>query len=508
MDRYTNQNNTAPVVSALKNKDMPVKKSYFDLSNNISFDAPIGVIVPFDIIETLPDSDYEISYDILSLTKNPLVRRMLSGCTIYIHTYAEKSSDIYEGFPTFVTRGRSGKITRSIPIAVNQFTASDDENPKTFSSHRFSPSAYLGLTPRTTLVEDVSNDKLLGYYDASISGKEFAPTIGFNALPLVMYQQICVHNYMPSNLLQNNKNLFPEDEQHLKLSATVQGTIYSLSYDDDVAKAVPTNDEMADVYYADSDTPLILDRLNVRQFDGDTFNTGLPFPELVRGDVPQISLTDELPQMKVGIQRGNDFYQLSSKESGDYNSLTQKYEFNTWSPDDPTFTADNYQDHVHAYLQASVPSGGSTSGALTGSFVTQPTAFATSVTMAQLRALDVLTQFRQRMALSDGSYNELIKAQWNKSPKLHVGKPFYIGGTKQPIVFNEVVQTSESSATNPLGRTGSRAVSAGNGYIGKYHSDDYGYIMSVLTIVPDVYYTKGIDKLWSRLEQDQFHFPI
>lgn len=519
-DKFTNQANTAPVVSAMKNKPVKVPHSFFDLSAPIIFDAPLGAIIPFDLLETLPDSDYEISYDIMALTKNPLTRRLLSGMTVYIHTYAVDSKDLWEGFPTFVTRGRSGKITRKVPQTVNAHDKTTSQYA-TFGSHQFSPSSYLGVPCNHRTTTSVSSNNLL-YNTVVDSGVIGGKKATFNALPLVMYQQICIHNYMPSNLLQDNKHFFPDDEKHLCLSPTAGQDgkpVYSLSYDDDVAEAELTPAQLQDVSLAFRDTPVILDSLRVRQFQGDFANTGLPWPELIRGDIPSISLAEnlELQNGQVVIPAGQKvlgdnvlrMYMPGSNgvisEAGRLSGFTDGTAIVAVSlPQAETIPTRNF---VIAQPNMTGTNGTVKSSELTGT-ATGTVSIQSTVTMSQLNALKVLTLMRQRAALTDGSYNELIRAQYNTSPDLHVGKPLYIGGTKQPLVFSEVVQTSESSTSSPLGRTGSRAVSAGNGYIGKYHAKDFGYIMSVLTILPDVYYAQGMHKLWSRVNHDDYHFPL
>lgn len=540
-ERFSNSNNTAPVISTMKNRRLPVPHSFFDLTRNIAFDCPIGAIIPFDIIETLPDSDYEISYDILALTKNPLVRRLLSGMSVYIHTYGEDCKDMWEGFPTFVSRGRSGKITRKIPQTSTIFTKTTVERDG-MSSTQYSPSCYLGVPPaqrQSYYTPDM--EELLYYADYEPTDKNTV----FNCLPLVMYQQICIHNYLPSNLLQDNKNFFPEDEMHLRLSPTCgQGDdelVYCLSYDDDKA-TYKYGAERDDVTISDPDTPVILDTLRVRQFQGDRFNTGLPFPELVRGDVPSIPIADtvtlsgsplnvtipagQLVQDPVGIyipilDHDSPDAPASIKYSplgGSAQYVNGAYDHVTLNPNpvgsNGTQSGGTPQDYLtigDLYTAQALDYQPGITNKTMGGVTSAPTvtgSFQSSITLSQLNALKVLTLMRQRAALTDGSYNELIKAQYNTSPDLHVGKPYYIGGTKQPLVFSEVVQTSESSADSPLGRTGSRGVTAGTGYIGKYHSKDFGYIMSVLSIVPDVYYTQGIEKLWTRVNHDDYHFPL
>lgn len=538
MNRFDNQRGTAPIVDSIKNEKPNIRYSKFDLSSQIAFDAHIGWIIPFDLIETLPDSDYTINYDIVAITRNPLVRRLLSGMSVYIHTYGEDLKDMWEGFPRFITRGRSGTANLQIPVTMNHFS----EDGAHFYSSVYSPSSYLGVVPKLLSVDDsefslFNNSKLRYWHRPSIDSSTYVlnPDVTFNALPLVMYQQICIHNYMPSNLLQHNKNFFPDNELHLILSDDSSGEIiYSLSYDVVSAKHTPDFSDLVDVAIADDLTPVVLDSMRVRQFRGDEFTTGLPFPDLVRGQIPTIDIGGSvtIPSQDAPVYvdvlknpDGSVATSLNLKAGFAHSKLfdnppvnnivTGQGIVNGWNDynmmDDEGGTslvfAVQSDSDVSNVLNTNLGISRNTSNVYAKTSA-QSFTVASALTMSQLRSLAVLTKFREIMARTDGSYNEMIKSQFGSSPQLHNHKPFYIGGIKQDLVFSEVVQTSESSANTPLGTTASRGITAGSGYVGKYHSKDYGYIMSVLSIVPDVFYHQGLDKKWSRINQSDFYFPI
>lgn len=521
--RFNNNKGTAPVVSELKNEELPIKKSQFDLSRKVFFAGAPFWLIPFDCIETLPDSDYEISIDLVALSSNPLVKRLLSSMDIYVHVYAANCYDLCEGFPRFVTRGRSGKFTADLPMMPTAIKGSNQSPTVSFISTPFSPSAFLGVPYRSYPDKiKLSDDNILSYLSPSFSQQSYySKTTAFfgdfpvvNALPFVMYQQICVLNYMPSNLLFNDtmsadRGFFPDNEQHFRLSAAALGKkdIVALAYDVNYAslslreaKGGFDIQSLPSMYSQD----VWLDQLRVRMYKGDDFNTGLPFPDLIRGDVPSVSFGDTTIPKGTLLTDGLSLY---------------------LSPSGDTGTA------LGSGAGVNLVSGGSASlvfsgtGAASGSYgifagnksnpisvVTSqniPVSISSIVTLNQLRALEVLTIFRERMARCDGSYNEMIKAQYNASPKYREGKPIYVGGFKQEMVFSEVVQSSESSSSTPLGTTASRAITAGNGYIGRYHSNDFGYIMCILSVVPNtVYASPRIPKMFSRVSQDQFYFPI
>ena len=127
--------------------------------------------------------------------------------------------------------------------------------------------------------------------------------------------------------------------------------------------------------------------------------------------------------------------------------------------------------------------------------------------MQQWRYLATMTVLRERLALTDGSYNELIKAMFGHDPRWHNHNAVYCGGCRQPIVFSEVVNTAESPNA-PLGDVAGRAFSASNNDVIHVHSDDYGCFITVLVITPDEYYSQGADKMWTRLENAEQYLPI
>ena len=127
--------------------------------------------------------------------------------------------------------------------------------------------------------------------------------------------------------------------------------------------------------------------------------------------------------------------------------------------------------------------------------------------MAQWRYLATMTVMKERLALCDGSYNSMIKAMFGHNPNWHNHEPRFCGGSTQPIVFSEVVNTSDNGIS-PLGETAGRAVTSSRGSNIHVKADDFGTYISVLVIVPDEYECQGVKKMWSRLENAQQYFPI
>lgn len=136
-----------------------------------------------------------------------------------------------------------------------------------------------------------------------------------------------------------------------------------------------------------------------------------------------------------------------------------------------------------------------------------------SFSMNQWRQLAAMTVFRERMARTDGSYNDLIKAQFGHNPKWHSHDIEICGTHKQSIVFSEVIQqsaTGESAlgGVSNLGDVAGRAMSVSSSNTIHVHSDDFGVYIACLCIRPDEYYTQGVSKMFSRLNPMEQYFPI
>ena len=111
------------------------------------------------------------------------------------------------------------------------------------------------------------------------------------------------------------------------------------------------------------------------------------------------------------------------------------------------------------------------------------------------------------MARTDGSYAQFGQTFFGRSSKNALDyKPIYIGGNYQSIAFTEVLQTAPT-ATSPLGSYAGHGISYDNGYLGKVDCDDYGYIMLIASVMPDVYYSQGLDRTLTKQNQSDMYLP-
>lgn len=507
-NRYdTNSQNTSKYMQDLINEFNKMPKGVFEETRRKIFDIGMYDIVPIECWEMLPNSEVYVSYDIQMLTKNPTVKRLLSSMRAELRVYKCNYNDLWNGWNNFITKGRSGKVSKSIPHIAWSLGR---ENHTT--SLPYNPAFYLNLAPAVYLSKDTfsknKNTGLQSTTDLQKSGLtgnigDLNNQIKISALPFVMYNKIA-KKYLTPNLLQDNPYWFPENEDH---------DMY-LPYD--CPDVVTTSDYYNPAYLANENSTFTPNAqkttegdftshpwLNVlwkAQRKGDYFNTGSPFPDLIRGDIPTLQLLNaSLTPVEATIDFSNAF-------STDPSHTEQ-----------PNVLTANNANKLYGGLLNIQNNNITTDPRTAGYFknalnkaqlnISQPTLQGLQFSMRQWRQLATMTVMRERMALTDGSYNELIKAMFGHNPQWHNHDVVYCGGESQPIVFSEVINTA-ASENNPLGETGGRGFTSQSGKTIHVTSDDFGMFMTVLVITGDEVYSQGIERMFSRLENSEQYFPI
>lgn len=136
----------------------------------------------------------------------------------------------------------------------------------------------------------------------------------------------------------------------------------------------------------------------------------------------------------------------------------------------------------------------------------------TAVTAADLRLLSQLTVWQELNMLHEPYYNDFLNAHFDgvrvgESP---VEKPQYIGGTSQLISINEILQTSQTTtgaSGSPLGNQGATAMSLASNYVGRYYCNNYGYIIGVAYIIPEIMYKPAMPRGFSRRTKEDYYSP-
>lgn len=551
MNRYDfNDRGVSPALSSIFNEFAKMPRDSFDNGHTFYCDVQPYAIMPFLCFEMLPNSDADLQFTVELQNVNPSVRRILSASRLEIYVDRVNYNDCWEAWNNFITRARSGKFDTSIPYVDwnlngthNRITTSLPYNPahllgiapavfyggKNDSDvKKFEFKSNNGVKIQSSTWESMSTDDS-SLYNCQASGLtgisdaddlKDSKAMRVSALPFVFYNKIC-KQHMNDNLMQSNPHWFPENENHdniLPYSAT--GAVSTSEYDEPTAKFMISQSipRLASRVLA-SDDERSRPWLNVLQFAnrrGDYFNSGSPFPDLLRGDVPTEQILGATMNWDALIAQGSDS-EVGSKYYVFHNYLrlvnrSGNFTEANYRNDPESFAiglADDTETSSSAIDWSNVHNGtaGSNNKVLLDMLNNRVVVDGIKLSMGLLRRLAVVSTFRERMARTDGSYNQMIQAMFNHHPHWHNHEPIRCGSTVQNIAFTEVVQTSASDSS-PLGTQGGRAVSSDSSSTIHVHSDDFGMFMAYLIIRPDEVYSQGVSKMFSRLTQDEQYFPI
>ena len=134
----------------------------------------------------------------------------------------------------------------------------------------------------------------------------------------------------------------------------------------------------------------------------------------------------------------------------------------------------------------------------------------TGATINQLRQAFAIQSLFELDARGGSRYREFIKAHFGVNvPDLTVQVPEFLGGSSDPIVVNQVVQTSSTDAESPQGNVAafSKTVGQRRGSFVKSFSEP-GYVIGVCAIRTLQSYQDGLDRMWSRRSRLDFYHPV
>lgn len=92
-----------------------------------------------------------------------------------------------------------------------------------------------------------------------------------------------------------------------------------------------------------------------------------------------------------------------------------------------------------------------------------------------------------------------------RSPDSRLQRPEYISGSKTPIQISEVLNTTGTTEA-PQGTMAGHGVTAVNPQAGYYNVKEWGYIITVMSVMPKTAYQQGIHRHWLRYE-DPMQLP-
>lgn len=492
------------------NKSIP--RSMFDKSHRrIGTFAETGVIMPLGLFPTIPNESDDIEIEIL-LRALPSVVPLESRQRLYIYAFYSRLGDLWNNFNAFIRKGMTGDYDGKIPTLQKNYNAPSDTIQKArnnqtknqyweneYSIQANSLGEALGLPhsyQQTT--KTIDNISITNYFNNTnylkfTDNRQNILRTEISALPFMMYTRIWRDYFTNKNYWINNRALFPHDDEEFRLNDNGQVISYvnqNKKLEWDIASRIRdiqdnTSSETHGLYY--------------HEYPKDRFTSALPFMQ--RGETPLLAeqlyqIGNEGGKLQIYSSDGtlkansNKFVNFAGPSGLDFGTgalnSTPTGRFNFYTENQSFSISEN------DYLAV-----GSTS---TGTIQL-------NITMNQLRKLAIEQSELEALARTDGSFAEFGLTFFGKvSKNAHDHKPVYIGGMYKEINYTEVVQTSASGET-PMGSYTGHSTSIKSGYLGHIDTDDYGYIMILGCIMPDVLYTENLDLHWTNLKQEQFYLP-
>ena len=95
-----------------------------------------------------------------------------------------------------------------------------------------------------------------------------------------------------------------------------------------------------------------------------------------------------------------------------------------------------------------------------------------------------------------------------KSPDGRLQRSEYLGGKRTILNMDEVIQTSETTASSPLGNLAGRSVTATNenGFVKSF--TEHGYIIGVACVRHSRTYSQGVNRRYSRFNRLHYYYPV
>ena len=133
---------------------------------------------------------------------------------------------------------------------------------------------------------------------------------------------------------------------------------------------------------------------------------------------------------------------------------------------------------------------------------------ASTFDIADLRLAFQIQKWMERNARAGARYTEFLRSHFGVSPRdERLQRPEYIGGCKAPVIISEVLQTSSTDATSAQGNLAGHGLTVANQFCGKYHAEEFGLIIGIMSVMPRSAYSQGIDRQWLRRTKYDFYFP-
>lgn len=437
----------------VKTPKPPVNK--FDLSHDKMLTAQMGKLYPVLCQEMVPGDRFRVQSDMMCRTV-PLVSPAFGSLKAYVHYFFVPNRLLWDQWEDFITGGETGE-DHPVPPYVSYADLIRDASTRSGNK------------------ENTGLNALWDYFGLPIGKDRGSSNINptpITLLPFKAYRLIYNEYYRDQNVdPELPVNVSESGRQFLSGAG-----LFSF-----------------DVHYT----------ICRRRWLKDYFTSALPTPQRgpdvmlpIQGQA-NVQLDPDWQAASAGSRTTPTFRDLDYQASGE--ELTQPgmlYGSASGGQTRYSFGADKPDGLAHHLVY---DPNGSLSADL---------ASATAVTISDLRRAIALQRFYEISARAGSRYKEMIMGHFHvTSSDARLDRPDYLGGGVSTINITEVPQTSATGDTSPQGNLAGKGFGIGRSNRSSFFAEEHGWLIGILSIIPDAIYFQGVNKMWSRLNQEDYYWP-
>lgn len=425
-----------------------VPRNKFDLSHDVKMSAGMGKLTPVLFHEMVPGDYFRVQSDML-VRMMPMSSPAFGNLRAYVHYFFVPNRLIWSHWEDFITGGEDG-MNENVPPYVPAGKLIEIYKSQTRDE-----------TSSTSSIQGTLYDYFGLPYPHSENWRAYtyANKTPVSILPFLAYRFIYNEYYRDQNV---------DPELGMESFMALNGDVSNFG----------------DPYLFD-----LIFKVRRRRYLKDYFTSALPTPQ--RG--PDVTLPYA---QDIEVQRDGNFILGGTPNGmnpsvGDYIGIQTN---NQYSNELGVFKSGE-SDPILKDLEY----GGGLKVAASA---------ATAVTINDLRRAIALQRFYEISARSGSRYIEQIFGHFHvRSSDARLQRPEYLGGGVCPINIGEVLQTGETTETSPQGNMAGRGIGFGRSNRAKFFAEEHGFLIGILSIVPEAIYYQGVDKSWSRISKDDYYWP-
>lgn len=486
------------------------KLNAFNLSHDVKLTCEMGQLIPIMCEPVLPSDRFKVSSEHL-VRFAPLQSPIMSNIDVYVHYFFVPNRIIWSDWETFITGSSKGKkladeevpqppfllidrhfinfnltSTQSKNLGYGSWAYVNSPNDDSVEPNNERPALMNGNLADYLGFQTHSRNELV---DLVKTAPGSSPKYPLDCLPFRAYQRVWFDYYRDENLstVDDFEELIGGDfSGNTYISNSSQfidfGGLLSLRQrawrKDYFTSALPWAQKGDDVLIPGS-----VDGSSV-QISGDSYTFKFPVSSVY--NKPRVMS----PVNGIGA---NDIVQVNASRIPSTASLASVY------------AGSNNSNTLYADLSGLYTQGNSADIA---AHLSLSGLSASEATIRELRRAFAAQAFLERRAVGGTRYNEQIMAFFGvKTSDGRLQRAEFLGGSKQPVVISQVLQTSESTADSPLAEPAGTAVSAGGKFIFDRQFEEYGYIIGIMSVMPRADYMYGIPRKYQKYDVYDYYWP-